>query len=74
MLPALATLLIANALFNVLVWPTFFRRVSRDPRARDAQGRPTRFLVVHAVLIGVALMLAAASLVVGVLAATGVGS
>lgn len=74
MLPALTTLLIANALFNVLVWPTFFRRVSRDPRARDAQGRPTRFLVVHAVLIGVALMLAAASLVVGVLAATGVGS
>ena len=74
MLPTLVTLLIANALFNVLVWPTFFRRVSRDTRARDAQGRPTRFLVVHAVLIGVALLLAAASLVFGVLAATGIGS
>lgn len=74
MLPTLVTLLIANALFNVLVWPTFFRRVSHDTRARDAQGRPTRFLVVHAVLIGVALLLAAASLVFGVLAATGIGS
>ncbi|WP_203135490.1 SCO4848 family membrane protein [Microbacterium sp. JZ31] len=64
----LALLLLANAAFNVLVWPTFYRRVSRDPRARDASGRPTRFLIVHAVLIGVALLLAVASAIAGVLA------
>ena len=74
MLPLLVTLLILNAVFNVLVWPTFFRRVSRDARAHDEQGRPTRFLIVHAVLIAVALALAAASLIAGILAATGVGS
>lgn len=72
MLAVLVTLLILNGLFNALVWPTFFRRVARDPRARDAQGRPSRFLIVHAVLIGLALVLAAASLVAGVLAAVGV--
>ncbi|GAB3273033.1 hypothetical protein B5M43_006945 [Microbacterium sp. MEC084] len=64
----LATLLLANAVFNVLVWPTFLRRVARDPRARDTAGRPTRFLKVHVVLIGIALLLAAASAVAGIVA------
>lgn len=67
MVPLLVALLIANGLFSLLVWPTFFRRVARDPRARDAAGRPTRFLRVHAVLIGVALVLAIASLIAAVL-------
>lgn len=62
----LAVLLLVNAAFNVLVWPTFYRRVAKDPRARDENGRPTRFLTVHAVLIGSALLLAAASAVVGI--------
>jgi hypothetical protein len=66
--PLLAVLLLANAAFNVLVWPTFLRRVARDPRARDGAGRPTRFLVVHAVLIGIALLLAIASAIAGVVA------
>ncbi|MFI8631728.1 SCO4848 family membrane protein [Microbacterium sp. NPDC077663] len=73
MLVLLITLLILNALFNLLVWPTFFRRVARDARARDPQGRPTRFLIVHAVLIGVALLLAVVSSVTAILAAVGVG-
>ncbi|WP_426325261.1 SCO4848 family membrane protein [Microbacterium sp. E-13] len=64
----LAVLLFLNAAFNVLVWPTFYRRVAKDPRARDSQGRATRFLVVHGVLIGFALALAAASVVAGVAA------
>nr|WP_221417569.1 hypothetical protein [Microbacterium marinum] len=63
-------LLLVNAAFNVLVWPTFYRRVARDPRARDASGRPARFLIVHAVLIGAALLLAAASAVVAIIALT----
>ena len=63
----LSTLLLVNAAFNVLVWPTFWRRVARDPRARDAAGRPTRFLTVHAVLIGSALLIALASAVFGII-------
>lgn len=70
---ALALLLLANAVFNVVVWPRFYRRVATDSRARDASGRPTTFLRVHAMLIGVALLLAAASAVLGVLALVGVG-
>lgn len=59
-------LLILNALFNVASWPTFLKRVARDERARDAAGRPTRFLRVHQVLVVIALVLAAASAVAGV--------
>ena len=70
MTPLLIGLLLVNAAFNVLVWPTFYRRVARDPRARDASGRPTRFLIVHAVLIGAALLLAAASAVGAIIALT----
>jgi hypothetical protein len=62
-----AVVLLLNALFNVVAWPRFFQRVRRDARARDAAGRATPFLVVHAVLLGVALLLAALSLVAGIL-------
>lgn len=68
MIVLLAALLLANAVFNVVVWPTFYRRVAKDPRARDAGGRPTRFLIVHAVLIGVALLLALASGIAAIVA------
>lgn len=64
----LAALLLVNAAFNVLVWPRFYGRVAKDARARDADGRPTRFLIVHAVLIGTALLLAVVSAVVAVIA------
>ena len=59
MIPAI---LIANAVFSIIAWPTFLRRVMKDPRARDAAGRPTRFLTVHIVLVAIALTLAALSL------------
>jgi len=52
----------------VVVWPRFYKRVSQDDRARDASGKPTRFLIVHAVLVGVSLLLAAVSAVVAVIA------
>jgi hypothetical protein len=64
----LAILLLLNAAFNVVVWPQFYRRVAKDPRARDAAGKPTAFLRVHAVLIGVALLLALASAIAGIVA------
>lgn len=62
----LAILLLVNAAFNAIVWPRFFQRVAKDARARDAAGRPTAFLIVHAVLIGIALLLAVVSAVAGV--------
>ena len=62
----LAVLLLVNAAFNVLVWPTFYRRVANDERARDANGRPTRFLRVHTVLIGAAMLLALVSAIAAI--------
>ncbi len=62
-----AILLLLNALYNAVAWPRFWKRVSQDPRARDAQGRATKFLTVHAVLIGIALVIAAVSAVAGIL-------
>lgn len=62
-----AVILLVNGVFNFVVWPPFYRRTAADARARDSSGRPTRFLRVHAILIGSALLLAAVSLVVGIL-------
>lgn len=61
-----AVILLVNAVYNFVVWPQFFKRVAKDTRARDAQGRPTAFFKVHAVLIGVALAIAVASAVAGI--------
>lgn len=60
-------LLLVNAVYNFIVWPQFWKRVTRDPRARDAAGRPTRFYTVHAVLIGIALVIGVVSAVAGVM-------
>ena len=63
--------LLVAAAWNLVVWPRFWRRVTTDPRARDAAGRPTRFYTVHAVLVGVSVLLAALVGVVGVLGLSG---
>ncbi|TQJ31795.1 SCO4848 family membrane protein [Microbacterium sp. SLBN-146] len=68
MTSVLIGLLLANAAFNALVWPTFYRRVAKDPRARDESGRSTAFLRVHAVLIAIALVLAVASVIAAIVA------
>ncbi|MFS0853343.1 SCO4848 family membrane protein [Microbacterium sp. 179-I 3D4 NHS] len=67
----LAVILFLNAAFNALVWPQFFRRIVKDPRAKDAQGKATRFLTVHIVLISLALVLALLSLLAGIAALAG---
>ena len=67
----LAIVLFLNAAFNVVVWPTFYRRVTADPRARDENGKATKFLTVHAVLFAIALVLALVSVVLGITALTG---
>ena len=69
---ALAIVLFLNAVFNAVVWPQFYRRVARDPRAKDANGNATAYLKVHAVLIAIALVLALVSLLAGIAALTGV--
>ncbi|WP_210506166.1 SCO4848 family membrane protein [Naasia sp. SYSU D00057] len=65
MTTTLAVLLLVSGVWNFVVWPAFFRRVMRDPRSRDASGRPTRFLIVHTVLIGISLLIGALSIVFG---------
>ena len=62
-----AVVLFVGAVFNVVAWPRFFRRVAADPRARDTAGRPTTFYTVHLVLLLVALAIALASVVAGIL-------
>lgn len=61
-----AILLLVGAAFSLLVWPVFLRRVAKDDRARHADGTPTRFLTVHVVLIGAALVIALAQGVAGI--------
>jgi uncharacterized membrane protein len=68
MIITLAILLFVNAAWNAIVWPQFFKRISRDERARDPSGKPTPFLIVHAVLIGVSLLIALVSAIVGIVA------
>jgi uncharacterized membrane protein len=63
----LAILLLVNAVWNAIVWPQFYKRVSKDARARDAAGKPTKFLIVHAVLIGISLVIALVSAIFGVI-------
>ncbi len=63
---AIAVLLFVSAAFNIFAWPTFFRRVARDPRAHDEAGRTTRFYTVHLVLLIIALVIAAAEIAAGV--------
>lgn len=67
----LAIVLFLNAAFNVIVWPQFYKRIAKDPRSRDENGRPTAFLKVHVVLISIALVLALVSVLVGIAALTG---
>lgn len=64
---AWSLLLLVVAAWNLFIWPQFWRRVTKDDRARDADGRPTTFFRVHAILIGVSLVLAVAVGVLGIL-------
>lgn len=68
MIVFLSILLLVNAAFAFLVWPTFYKRVAGDARARDAAGKPTKFLTVHRVLIGAAFLIAGVSTVAAIIA------
>ena len=71
-LPVFAALvLIVAGVWSLVVWPQFLRRVMKDPRARDAAGKATKFLTVHMVLVGISMVLGLATAVIGVLGLLG---
>jgi len=59
-------MLFLNAVFNLIAWPRFMKRVALDPRATADDGSRTRFYTVHRVLVTIAVILAAASAIAGV--------
>ncbi|MET1087573.1 MAG: hypothetical protein ABWY04_10695 [Arthrobacter sp.] len=67
-LPLFAALVLVTAgIWSLVVWPQFLRRVMKDPRARDAAGKATKFLTVHVVLVSISMVLGAATAVIGLL-------
>ncbi|WP_310167474.1 SCO4848 family membrane protein [Arthrobacter sp. BE255] len=66
-----AILLVIAGVWSLSVWPQFLRRVMKDPRARDAAGKATKFLTVHLVLVSISMVLGAATAVIGVMALLG---
>ncbi|MET3162948.1 UNVERIFIED_ORG: hypothetical protein ABIB19_001356 [Arthrobacter sp. UYEF10] len=71
-LPLLAgCLLIIAGIWSLVVWPQFLRRVMKDPRARDAPGKATKFLTVHVVLVSISMVLGAVTAVIGVMGLLG---
>lgn len=62
-----SVVLIVTAVWNLVIWPRFWQRIVADPRSHDADGRATKFLTVHTVLIAVSLGLGLAVGVLGVL-------
>lgn len=65
-LPAALVLIIAGV-WSLVVWPQFLRRVMKDPRARDAAGKATKFLTVHVVLVSISMVLGAATAIIGIM-------
>ncbi|HKS03346.1 MAG TPA: hypothetical protein VJS86_16855 [Arthrobacter sp.] len=63
-----ALVLIVSGVWSLVVWPQFLRRVMKDPRARDAAGKATKFLTVHVVLVTISMLLGAATAAIGIAA------
>lgn len=62
-----ALILIIAGVWSLVVWPQFLRRVMKDPRARDAAGKATKFLTVHVVLVSISMVLGAATAIIGIM-------
>ena len=66
-LPAiLGWVLVVAGAWSLAVWPQFLKRDMKDPRARDASGKATRFLTVHVVLVSISMVLGLATAAIGV--------
>ncbi|GAB2760386.1 SCO4848 family membrane protein [Sinomonas atrocyanea] len=63
---ALSWVLIVAGVWNLVVWPQFLRRIMKDPRAKDEQGRATRFMNVHLLLVSISVTLGVAVAVIGI--------
>jgi hypothetical protein len=64
---AWSVLLLVAGLWNIGIWPQFWRRITKDERARSADGAATTFLRVHAVIIGLSFAFGVAITVLGIL-------
>ncbi|MBG0738355.1 hypothetical protein IV500_02775 [Paeniglutamicibacter antarcticus] len=62
----LSIVLIIAGLWSLLVWPQFMRRILKDPRSRDQDGRATRFLTTHLMLVSTSMVLGLATAVIGI--------
>ncbi|MFJ6536671.1 hypothetical protein CQ020_16515 [Arthrobacter sp. MYb23] len=62
----LAVVLIVAGVWSLVVWPQFLKRVMKDPRARDAAGKATKFLTVHVVLVTISMVLGLATAGIGI--------
>lgn len=65
---ALSWILVIAGVWSLVVWPQFLRRVLKDPRARDASGKATKFLTVHVVLVTISMVLGLATAGIGIAA------
>jgi hypothetical protein len=48
-----------------VIWPTFLKNIWKDDRAFGPGHKPTSFLIVHAVLVGVSLLIGTVIGVIG---------
>jgi hypothetical protein len=64
---AWSLLLLVAGLWNIVIWPQFWRRIAKDGRARTADGGTTTFYRVHAVIIGLSFAFGVAVTVLGIL-------
>jgi cytochrome b len=52
--------LLAVFVWTWLIWPTFLKNIWKDDRSFGPGHKPTSFLVVHALLVGVSLLIGTA--------------
>lgn len=64
---AWSLLLLVAGLWNIAIWPQFWRRIAKDERARTTAGATTTFFRVHAVIIGLSFALGIAVTLLGIL-------
>jgi hypothetical protein len=57
--------LLAVGVWTWVIWPTFLKNIWKDDRAFGPGHKPTSFLIVHAVLVGVSLLIGTAIGVIG---------
>lgn len=61
-----SVVLIGAGAWNWVIWPRFWTRIYKDERSFDDYGSPTKFLKVHACLIGTSLALGTVTSIIGV--------